>query len=910
MVAPAVVVTARMPFVAVSRPRMDASRARALRSNSGRIPRAGALRSRRRARASVPSAAAGDATSGGKTDGAGVAVVGIGTRGGVVVDRLLAQGVLPRAVFWSLNSDAVSLQSARAPNRWRLPPGNVDPVGDACQENAESAARGILSGGVAGEPPSVIVVVASAAEAAGAGMETVRAVARLKDGPPPRKWFNVGGRGRGLQHKGPLIITAALAPFDFEGPRKATSALAALEAAAGCSDFVACVAQEALTVDADGKALTVQEATDFADHTLQWSMWTVLEMLRSPAWVGAGGAGGAGNAAAWERWLSAETLRATVSGRPEGRETGCGVASVGHGAAKIELNFRVEEGQSAAIRQATASAAADSPFLRDEIFASAELVALSVQTGKELTDPAREAASDALSRVVGPDVPQIIVAAEPDPRSPPDAVEVTLLVVTRASSAYKPRGSTPRRENSNRRGLGLAFPAIPGMKPGPMVEAAASAAKVAEEERRAREEPVKKPAPKLTGEMLRKLGLSDPKIMVEQHDEGQRAIAGDDAVERTAPEREEGTSKAKLMEETAEAARTGTKPPPLPVPPPRPTTRAVPAAAKLPMPDPEDVAEKVPVPETRARPGEKPADVAPKPNEVDLARARLAAKAEAKAKAEAEKAAKAPRTVKAAAATTREETATEPKASTETESTSTSASASASASTTFTFDADRVSGNRSGVEPAASKEASVPSRDVSVPLPAEISRAQVAVRILELEEDLSGNVIGYRPISASDDEYDNDEVIFEDEDENASAPRRGGIFGWGKEEAEEPKGSKDAVKNRLASVLDKDRSGALREVVRMEFAGSSVYEGEWFAGKQEGEGKQVYAAGDEYQGRWREGLPDGRGKILYLRGGFFEGMFMGGKPNGPGVLDLTAAGGERVEGRWLDGQLKEEWGEQ
>ena len=37
---------------------------------------------------------------------------------------------------------------------------------------------------------------------------------------------------------------------------------------------------------------------------------------------------------------------------------------------------------------------------------------------------------------------------------------------------------------------------------------------------------------------------------------------------------------------------------------------------------------------------------------------------------------------------------------------------------------------------------------------------------------------------------------------------------------------------------------------------------------------------------------------------------MGGKPNGPGVLDLTAAGGERVEGRWLDGQLKEEWGEQ
>jgi hypothetical protein len=50
-----------------------------------------------------------------------------------------------------------------------------------------------------------------------------------------------------------------------------------------------------------------------------------------------------------------------------------------------------------------------------------------------------------------------------------------------------------------------------------------------------------------------------------------------------------------------------------------------------------------------------------------------------------------------------------------------------------------------------------------------------------------------------------------------------------------------------------------RSVVRMEFAGSSVYEGEWVAGRQEGEGKQVYGGGDWYEGRWRAGLPDGRG---------------------------------------------------
>ena len=127
MVAPAVVVTARMPFVAVSRPRMDASRALRASLELGQNL-ALVLCDRVAARASVPSAAAGDATSGGKTDGAGVAVVGIGTRGGVVVDRLLAQGVLPRAVFWSLNSDAVSLQSARAPTAGASPRATSTPL--------------------------------------------------------------------------------------------------------------------------------------------------------------------------------------------------------------------------------------------------------------------------------------------------------------------------------------------------------------------------------------------------------------------------------------------------------------------------------------------------------------------------------------------------------------------------------------------------------------------------------------------------------------------------------------------------------------------------------------------------------------------------------------------------------------
>ena len=55
--------------------------------------------------------------------------------------------------------------------------------------------------------------------------------------------------------------------------------------------------------------------TEFADTTLQWSLWTLLEMLRSPVWVGASGAGGAGNLLAWDNELTAELLRAVVTKR-------------------------------------------------------------------------------------------------------------------------------------------------------------------------------------------------------------------------------------------------------------------------------------------------------------------------------------------------------------------------------------------------------------------------------------------------------------------------------------------------------------------------------------------------------------------------------------------------------------------
>lgn len=182
-------------------------------------------------------------------EGAGVAVVGLGTRGSVVVDRLVEQGVLPLAEYWSLNSDTVSLQAAYAPNRWRLPPSNVDLTDQACVDNAFSAARGILAGGTGGVAPEVIVVLAAAAEASGAGLETIKAIAELKDGPPPKKKWGfkgvIGGASNDPppQHQGPLVITAVVCPFDFEGPRKGTQTAEYLEQVEALADIVAVVRQ-------------------------------------------------------------------------------------------------------------------------------------------------------------------------------------------------------------------------------------------------------------------------------------------------------------------------------------------------------------------------------------------------------------------------------------------------------------------------------------------------------------------------------------------------------------------------------------------------------------------------------------------------------------------------------------------
>jgi cell division GTPase FtsZ len=858
--------------------------------------------------------AAAESSAATSSDGGGVAIVGLGARGCAVVDRLVSRGALRRAQFWSLSADPNALQTALSPNRWRLPPGTVDPKDSAVEENAESVARGILSGGVANEPPAVVVVVASASEMVGSPLVTIDAVARLKDGPSQRGWFNVGG-SQGITHRGPVFIVAAMTPFAFEGPRKSTDAIEALLAAQKRADAVAVVPQEALTggVAQNGDPLTVAEVTELADATVQWSAWTILEMFASPAWVGLDGAasestpGSKSRNRAWryEPTLSPDVFRNLVAGRPKNAKLGCGACVVGYGTSTLELNFAPDEGQSAAIRVAAAAAAESSPFLRKRVFANAEFACVSVQTQATLTEAAVRAASDALASLVGVDVPQIVTAAKPDPRAPPDQVLVTILVAAQPEDAAARDVSRGGGEGKKTLSLlGMSFPSIPGMSmslrapsASPSVESVGRAKRLERElrEEKAREEAEKaRPAQKLTGDMLRKLGLGDPARPVE--DGGDETSGAADAAENDAKtkvsEKASDATDAGAAENTKTPTNATETPPPLPMPPRR-ETKPVAPNTPPPMPAPEDVAAAVAPPEARAEAGAKPSETAPKVRSQDVQE-----------------------DVEGEENAILEGTLTTPSAAESHEDEDEAQSPEDRRLDEAASLADAPDAAAPDVSPATVPAPAPAPEDgdeafaVVVPLPPGIDASPVAVRILELEEDPTGAVIGYRPVSPNAADDSGDLSDFDDDDFGDLADRkpRRGLFGLGRRSAsdrEEDRGSKDAVKNRLASVLDRDRAGSILRTVRLEYAGSRVYEGEWFGNKPEGAGKQVFDNGDTYEGRWRDGLPDGRGVLTYARGGSFSGMFLEGKPNGPGVLDMRAAGGSEVEGKWVDGVLQE-----
>ena len=180
------------------------------------------------------------------------------------------------------------------------------------------------------------------------------------------------------------------------------------------------------------------------------------------------------------------------------------------------------------------------------------------------------------------------------------------------------------------------------------------------------------------------------------------------------------------------------------------------------------------------------------------------------------------------------------------------------------------------------------SRSATLPLPRDFATKQVTVRVSEPRMDESGNVIGYKTLQGQ-------------EPDKKSSPVKT-LFGW---RPDKPKTQeKSELSKRALGMLEQDaKRGA---VVRMEFANTSVYEGEWADGKREGVGRQVFADGDWYEGNWFADLPDGKGKLSFKTGenSFFEGMFNAGVPDGPGKL--VRASGDELIGTWRDGAYVDE----
>lgn len=190
---------------------------------------------------------------------------------------------------------------------------------------------------------------------------------------------------------------------------------------------------------------------------------------------------------------------------------------------------------------------------------------------------------------------------------------------------------------------------------------------------------------------------------------------------------------------------------------------------------------------------------------------------------------------------------------------------------------------------AAVEQERVSGDTVKIPLPRDFASKQVAVRISTPQQDDSGNVIGYKTLDGSDAKKE------------SPMKRAGSLFGWRPNKSK--KEEKSNLSKRAMGMLEKDRIGADRAVVRMEFANMSVYEGEWANGKREGEGRQVFADGDWYEGKWYGDVPDGKGRLTWKSGelSYFEGIFDQGKPDGRGTLTWTS--GKTVSGSWREGTL-------
>ena len=87
----------------------------------------------------------------------------------------------------------------------------------------------------------------------------------------------------------------------------------------------------------------------------------------------------------------------------------------------------------------------------------------------------------------------------------------------------------------------------------------------------------------------------------------------------------------------------------------------------------------------------------------------------------------------------------------------------------------------------------------------------------------------------------------------------------------------------------------------MHYKNGTVYDGEWLANKQHGQGTATSINGDTYTGNWSHGKRHEQGEMQYSDGSVFIGTFVHGKKHGFGVLSFPNM--DVIQGHWENGEV-------
>ena len=99
---------------------------------------------------------------------------------------------------------------------------------------------------------------------------------------------------------------------------------------------------------------------------------------------------------------------------------------------------------------------------------------------------------------------------------------------------------------------------------------------------------------------------------------------------------------------------------------------------------------------------------------------------------------------------------------------------------------------------------------------------------------------------------------------------------------------------------DGDRLTGVKKIKKslIRLPDGSEFDGEWYAGKRHGRGKQVWKDGTIYEGYWLCDQTSGRGRMIDVDGSVFEGYWKNDMTNGKGRIEHLD--GQVYDGHWQD----------